>query len=65
MEEGTDFAQQTNTVNDIDDILIREENRIICYLQPIYEDLSLEQDEYAGLSLGVRDNALTTIAINV
>ena len=65
MEEGTDFAQQTNTVNDIDDILIREENRIICYHQPIYEDLSLEQDEYAGLSLGVRDNALTTIATNV
>ena len=55
MAEGTDFAQQTRAVNVIDDIIISEERRIICYNQPIYDDSCLEPDEYAGLTLGVID----------
>ena len=55
MAEGTDFAQQTRAVNIIDDIIITEERRLICYNQPIYDDLQLEPDEYAGLTLGVID----------
>ena len=31
-----------------------------CYNQPIYEDMRLELDEYAGLTLGV-NNAMTTV----
>ena len=55
MAEGTDFAQQTRAVNIIDDIIITEERRLICYNQPIYDDPFLEPDEYAGLTLGVID----------
>ena len=55
MAEGTDFAQQTRAVNAIDDTIITEERRLICYNQPIYDDLCLEPDEYAGLTLGVID----------
>ena len=53
MPEGTDFAQQTRAVNVIDDIIIQETRRIICYNQLIYDDDILELDEYAGLTLGV------------
>ena len=56
MVEGTDFAQQTRAVNVIDDIIITEERRLICYNQPIYDDPYLEPDEYAGLTLGVIDD---------
>ena len=56
MVEGTDFAQQTRAVNVIDDIIITELRRFICYNQPIYDDLCLEPDEYAGLTLGVIDD---------
>ena len=55
MADGTDFAQQTRAVNVIDDIIISELSRIICYNQSIYDDIYLEQDEYAGLTLGVID----------
>ena len=56
MAERTDFAQQTRAVNVIDDIIITEERRIVCYNQPIYDDPCLEPDEYAGLTLGVIDD---------
>ena len=60
MAEGTDFAQQTRATNVIDDIIISELSRIICYNQSIYDDDSLELDEYAGLTLGVIDFGQTT-----
>ena len=60
MPEGTDFAQQTRAINVIDDIIISESSRIICYNQSIYDDDSLEPDEYAGLTLGVIDMDQTT-----
>ena len=63
MADGTDFAQQTRATNVIDDTSIIQEMRLICYNQPIYEDMHVELDEYAGLTLGVTDNSniLTTI----
>ena len=59
MLERTDFAQQTGPVNAIDDVFITELMRIVCYNQPIYEDLRLELDEYAGLTLEVREIGTT------
>ena len=61
MAERSDFQQQTVVVNLIDDILISEPMRIVCYNQTIYDDLRLEANEYAGLTLGVEDNADTTV----
>ena len=61
MSEGSDYAQQTSALNSIDDILISELRRVICYNQSIYDDLIVELDEYAGLTLGVRDNLFTTL----
>ena len=66
MADGTDYAQQTAAVNIIDDILITEyTRRIVCYNQSIYEDLNLEPNEYAGLTLGVIHGLTTTITTNV
>ena len=65
MIEGSDYAQQPHAVNIIDDTVITELMRIVCYSQPIYDDLRLELDEYAGLSLGVKDNELTTVLTTV
>ena len=65
MVDGSDYAQQTIGVNVIDDLVINATRRIICYNQPIYEDLRLEPNEYAGLTLGVIDNVRTTIITHV
>ena len=59
--ERTDFAQQIGPVNAIDDVFITELMRIVCYNQPIYEDLHLELDEYAGLTLGVKETTVPTL----
>ena len=61
MIEGSDYQQQTFAVNLIDDIIINQENRIICYNQTIYDDTFGEANEYLGLLLGVEDNQLTTV----
>ena len=60
MSEGSDYAQQTSAVNIIDNVLITQQMRRLCYNQPIYDDLQVEQHEYIGLELSVRDNHLTT-----
>ena len=67
MADGTDFSQQTPFVNVIDDTFITAVRRIICYNQPIYDDVLMEPNEYIGLSLGVIDNnnVLTTVFTNV
>ena len=67
MADGTDFAQQTLAVNVIDDTFVIQEMRLICYNQPIYEDMHVELDEFAGLTLGVIDNddILTTVLTEV
>ena len=61
MIKGTYYQQQTSTVNAIDDVILWEERRVVCYNQTIYEDLRLEQDEFLGLSLGVLNNSLTKV----
>ena len=62
MLERTDFQQQTSAVNLIDDTLITEVMRRVCYNQIIYDDLRLEMNEYAGLTFGVRnDDDVTTV----
>ena len=65
MLDGTDYAQQTPAVNVIDNNFVHELRRIVCYNQIIYEDLRLEPNEYAGLTLGVIDNVHTTIITHV
>ena len=59
MVEGSDYAQQTMAVNAIDDILISELMRVICYNQTIYDDPCVELDEYAGLSLRVPEGTIS------
>ena len=61
MSDGTDYAQQTDAVNVIESMVISQERRIICYNQIIYDDDIIEADEYLGLSLGIRENNLTTV----
>ena len=62
MAPGTDYAQQTVGVNAIDDETITELTRIVCYDQPIYNDMCLEEDEWLGLTLGIdRSSVLTTV----
>ena len=61
MMDGTDYAQQIRFANLIDDTVIRQEMRIVCYNQSIYDDLRVELDEYAGLTLGVSSNQFTTV----
>lgn len=66
MEIGTDFQRRTNFVNFLRDTIINQTRRLFCYSQVIYDDLSLELDEYAGLTLGVDSGpSLTTITTNV
>ena len=63
----TDFAQQTVggmgwDVNAINGETITELTRIVCYDQPIYEDMRLEGDEWLGLTLDVdRASVPTTV----
>ena len=61
ISEGSDYAQQTYAVNIIDDILISELRRIVCYSQTIYNDLRLEPHEYIGLTLGVKKATVETL----
>ena len=63
MLERTDFAQQTQFVNTIDDVFITQLMRIVCYNQLIYEDLHLELDEYMGLTLGVSIVGTTVLTL--
>ena len=41
---------------------ISEIMRVVCYYQPIYNDLRLETVEFAGLSLGIRRNSTLAFA---
>ena len=60
MVDGTDFAEQTMSTNLIDDRVIIQQMRIVCYNQTIYEDTRLEASEYAGLALGVSQSTIRT-----
>ena len=53
MVSGSDYAQQTELNNAIDDTLITELTRTLCYNQTIYDDAASEGVEYFGLSLAI------------
>lgn len=59
-EDGTDYEEQTFGVNLIDNEIISEINRIVCYNQAIYDDMRLEVSEYAGLMLGIDEASVLT-----
>ena len=61
MLNGTDYVQQTVDVNAIDDEIITELMRIVCYNQSIYDDIRLEDDEWLGLTLSVDRASVLTI----
>ena len=62
MKDTDDYEEQIIGCNGIRDIVITE-GGTACYNQVIYNDLSLERTEYAGLKLTVRDStALTDIS---
>ena len=65
MTEGSDYAQQTSFFNAIDDILITELTRVICYNQTIYDDMLIEPNEYMALTLGVVEFSGTTVLTNL
>ena len=60
MAFDTDYAQQTVGVNAIDDQMITELMRVVCYDQPIYDDDCVEEDEWLGLTLAVDDSTVLT-----
>ena len=61
MTPSTDYAAQTIGTNAIDDETITELSRIVCYDQPIYEDVDSEGDEWLGLTLSVDDATVLAI----
>ena len=50
MASSTDYAAQTRGTNANEP---NERRRIVCYNQPIYEDVDSEGDEWLGLTLSV------------
>ena len=60
MAPGTDYEEPIRGINRIRDTVINATRRIICYDQPIYNDLHLEASEYIGLTLAVRDSSIIT-----
>ena len=60
MAQGTDYAQQTLGINAIEDHLISELSRIVCYNQTIYDDALVEGSEYFGLTLSVSEASIFT-----
>ena len=60
MGQGTDYAQQIRVYNSIDDHLISELSRIVCYNQTIYDDALVEGSEYFGLTLSVPEASFFT-----
>ena len=48
----TDYEEQISSIaSRIDNTVINATRRIVCYHQPIYDDIRLEPIEYAGLGL--------------
>ena len=61
MAPMTDYEEQIRGINHIRNIDINATRRIICYNQPIYDDMRLEMSEYAGLTLDIRDSSVFTV----
>lgn len=56
----SDYEQQFSGFNRIRDTYINATRRVICYNQPIYNDVRVEPSEYLGMTLGVRDSTILT-----
>ena len=61
MVTGSDYAQQTRRINALDDEVISELQRVVCYNQTIYDDDQVEDIEYAGLSLGIHRASVVAV----
>ena len=61
MAVRSDYEEQIRGINGIRDTVINYTRRIVCYNQPIYNDLRLEVSEYAGLTLTVWDSSVPTL----
>ena len=57
----SDYEQQQLLSNHIRNIGINATRRVICYDQPIYDDIRLEIAEYFGMTLTVQGSSLTTV----
>ena len=60
MAPRTDYKEEIQKFSTIKDTDITRERRMICYEQVIYDDLRLEMEEYAGLTL-VADDSDTVV----
>ena len=56
----SDYEQQQMLSNRIRNIGINATRRVICYDQPIYDDMRLEVSEYFGMTLTVQDRLPNT-----
>ena len=61
----SDYEQQQLLSNRIRNIGINATRRIICYDQPIYDDMRLEVAEYFGMTLSVQGMPPTTVLTNI
>ena len=61
----SDYEQQQFLSNHIRSIGINATRRVICYDQPIYDDMRLEVSEYFGMTLMVRVMPPTTVLTEV
>ena len=52
----SDYEEQTETFNRIRHTAINATRRVVCYDQPIYDDQRLEEIEYIGLGVALRDH---------
>ena len=57
----SDYEQQQLLSNHIRNIGINATRRVICYDQPIYDDIRLEIAEYFGMTLTVQGMPPTTV----
>ena len=61
----SDYEQQQLLSNRIRSIGINATRRVICYDQPIYDDMRLEVAEYFGMTLTVQSMPPTTVLTEV
>ena len=61
----SDYEQQYLLSNHIRNTVINATRRVICYDQPIYDDMRLEVSEYFGMTLTVQSMPHTTVLTEV
>ena len=61
----SDYEQQQLLSNRIRNVGINATRRVICYDQPIYDDMRLEVSEYFGMTLTVQGMPPTTFLTEI